>query len=143
MQPGFVVRGIVPVCEMGDTVIKGIGIDAVDIEEMRRLCADMDGSFVRRTFTAAERAQAAECHDSAQTLAGKFAVKEATFKALAQLTTDGFDFRIVETLEDDNGAPHITFAGRMAPVLEEAGVSELLVSITNERNLAIAIVLAQ
>ena len=124
-------------------MVKGIGIDAVDIEEMRRLCADMDGSFVRRTFTAAERAQAAEYHDPAQVLAGKFAVKEAAFTALAQHTEEGFDLRIVETLEDSDGAPHITLTGRMAPVLEAAGVAELLVSITNERGLAMAVVLAQ
>ena len=134
---------VVSILKDGPDMVKGIGIDTVDIEEMRRLCSDLDGAFVRRTFTEAECTQAALRHDTAQVLAGKFAVKEATFKALAQLTTDGFDFRIVETLEDDNGAPHITFAGRMAPVLEEAGVSELLVSITNERNMAIAIVLAQ
>ena len=124
-------------------MVKGIGIDAVDIEEMRRLCADMDGSFVRRTFTAAERAQASGRRDPAQVLAGKFAVKEAAFKALAQHTKEGFDLRIVETLEDADGAPHITLTGRMAPVLEEADVTELLVSITNERDLAMAVVLAQ
>lgn len=124
-------------------MVKGIGIDAVDIEEMRRLCADMEGSFVRRTFAAAERAQAAARPDPAQVLAGKFAVKEAAFKALAQLTAEGFDLRHVETLEDENGAPHITLTGRMAPVLEEAGVTELLASITNERDLATAVVLAQ
>lgn len=124
-------------------MVKGIGIDSVDIEEMRRLCADTDGAFVRRTFTEAERAQVADRHDAAQVLAGKFAVKEAAFKALAQLTAEGFDLRIVETLEDENGAPHITATGALAPVLEEAGVTEFLVSITNERDLATAIVLAQ
>lgn len=124
-------------------MVKGIGIDSVDIEEMGRMCADMDGAFVRRTFSTAERAQAEGRRDPAQVLAGKFAVKEATFKALAHLTTEGFDLRIVETLEDETGAPHITLTGSIAPVLAEAGVSELLVSITNERDLASAIVLAQ
>lgn len=124
-------------------MVKGIGIDTVDIGEMRRLCSDMDGAFVRHTFTEAECTQAALRHDTAQVLAGKFAVKEATFKALARLTTEGFDLRIVETLEDSNGAPHITLAGPLASVLAEADVIELLVSITNERDLATAIVLAQ
>ena len=124
-------------------MVKGIGIDSVDIEEMRRLCDDMDGAFVRRTFSAAERTQAAERHDPVQVLAGKFAVKEAAFKALVQLTAEGFDLRAVETLEDENGAPHITLTESIAPVLEEAGVTELLVSITNEHDLATAIVLAQ
>ena len=124
-------------------MIRGIGIDSVDIEEMARLIAAPDGAFLRRTFSDAERAQALARHDAASCLAGKFAVKEAVFKALAQHTASGFDFRCVETLDDDNGCPHVTTTGPLAPVLAEAGVTELLVSITNERGVATAIVLAQ
>ncbi len=124
-------------------MVLGIGIDSVDIEEMARLTADADGAFARRTFSEAERAEAFARHDAAACLAGKFAVKEATFKALAHRTAEGFDFRCVETLEDENGCPHVTLSGALAPVLAEAGVSELLVSITNEKGVATAIVLAQ
>ena len=124
-------------------MVLGIGIDSVDIEEMARLAADPDGAFARRTFTEAERAQAYARHDAAACLAGKFAVKEAMFKALACRTAAGFDFRCVETLEDENGCPHVTLDGPLAPTLAEAGVTELLVSITNERGMATAIVLAQ
>ena len=82
-------------------MVKGIGIDSVDIEEMRGMCADFDNSFVRRTFTQAEVVQALGRPDAAQFLAGRFAVKEALFKALAHLTPEGlFDFRFVETLHD-------------------------------------------
>ena len=49
----------------------------------------------------------------------------------------------METLEDENGCPHVTLDGPLAPVLAEAGVAELLVSITNERGVATAVVLAQ
>ena len=124
-------------------MVRGIGIDSVDIEEMARLVADGQTAFARRAFTEAERAQACARHDAAACLAGKFAVKEATFKALARHTAEGFDFRCVETLEDENGCPHVTLDGPLAPVLAEAGVAELLVSITNERGVATAVVLAQ
>ena len=124
-------------------MVRGIGIDSVDIEEMARLVADGQTAFARRAFTEAERAQACTRPDAAACLAGKFAVKEATFKALARHTAEGFDFRCVETLEDEDGCPHVTLDGPMAPVLAEAGVTELLVSITNERGVATAVVLAQ
>lgn len=124
-------------------MVRGIGIDSVDIEEMGRLVSGGSDAFVRRAFTAAERAEALARRDAAACLAGKFAVKEAAFKALARHTAEGFDFRCVETLEDENGCPHVTLDGPLAPVLAEAGVSELLVSITNERGLATAVVLAQ
>lgn len=124
-------------------MVRGVGIDSVDIEEMARLVADERGAFARRTFTEAERAQAYARPDAAACLAGKFAVKEAAFKALARHTVEGFDFRCVETLEDENGCPHVTLDGPLAPLLAEAGVTELLVSITNERGVATAVVLAQ
>ena len=124
-------------------MVRGIGIDSVDIEEMARLVADGQTAFARRAFTQAERAQALARHDAAACLAGKFAVKEAAFKALARHTAEGFDFRRVETLEDENGCPCVTLDGPLAPVLAEAGVTELLVSITNERGVATAVVLAQ
>lgn len=124
-------------------MVRGIGIDSVDIEEMARLVADGQTAFARRAFTEAERAQALARHDAVACLAGKFAVKEAAFKALARHTAEGFDFRRVETLEDEDGCPHVTLDGPLAPVLAEAGVTELLVSVTNERGVATAVVLAQ
>lgn len=124
-------------------MVRGVGIDSVDVAEMGRLCADLAGPFVTRTFTEAERAQAAARRRPEECLAGKFAVKEATFKALARLTAAGFDLRVVETLEDESGCPHVTCEGPLAGVLAEAGVTELLVSITNESGIATAIVLAQ
>ena len=44
-------------------MVKGIGIDSVDIEEMRGICGDLDNVFVRRTFTQAEVVQALDRPD--------------------------------------------------------------------------------
>ena len=123
-------------------MVRGIGIDTVDVAELARLCVDVP-CFLERTFTEAERAEACGRRDEAARLAGKFAVKEAAYKALAHLTSGGFDLRIVETLEDEGGCPHVTLSGGLAPVLAEAGATELLVSITNELGVATAVVLAQ
>ncbi len=125
-------------------MVKGIGIDQVDIEEMRSLCGDFSNAFVRGTFTQGELAQALERPDTAEFLAGRFAAKEACFKALAHLCPDGMpDFRFIETLHDANGCPSITKSDQLVPYMDAAGVGELLVSITNEKGVATAIVLAQ
>ena len=125
-------------------MIRGVGIDSVDIKEMREICDDFSNAFTRRTFTSAELQQAIQRPDTASFLAGRFAVKEATFKALAHLCPQGsFDFRCVETLHDENGCPHITCEGKLAGIMQEAQVSELQVSITNESGVAAAIVIAQ
>ena len=135
-------------------MIKGIGIDLVDLEEFRRLCdgfgadgeKDLDAAnaFVRRTFTPAELAQACGRHDSCEYLAGRFACKEAVFKALAPLASEGFDLRVVETIDAPTGQPVVTVdTPGFSAVCSEAGVSSVLVSVTNEGGYVEAIALAQ
>ena len=130
-------------------MVRGVGIDLVDLEEFRGICEGFSAStekpcaFVARTFTEAELAQARERHDACQYLAGRFACKEAVFKAVAPLTCDGFDLRRVETIDAPTGQPVVTMGGPLAEVYAAAGVSEILVSVTNESGLVEAIALAQ
>lgn len=131
-------------------MVKGIGIDMASISEIDRLAGGIAGktaseqdAFVRRTFTPAELAAALERHNPAEYLAGRFAAKEAVFKAVAPLTEEGFEMRRVETLTRPDGSPYVNVGPELQTALDEAGVSELLVSITNEDDYAIAIVLAQ
>ena len=134
-------------------MVRGIGIDLLSLPEFRRICGDwgapgqagagIANAFVSRTFTAAELAQAAGRHDPCEFLAGRFACKEAVFKAVAPLTSEGFDLRLVETLDASTGQPQVSLAGALAPVLSEAGVTSVLVSITNEEQYVLAQALAQ
>lgn len=127
---------------MTDLPPLGVGIDAVTISEIARLDREVP-SFAAYTFTERELARAQTANDRASFLAGRFAVKEAAFKALAHLTPAGtFNLRIIETLPDEHGAPHIQMTDELSAVCAEAGVSRLLVSITNEGDLALAIVVA-
>lgn len=134
-------------------MVKGIGIDLVSLPEFRRICDDWGASgqadvtsanaFVRRTFTACELAQAAGRHDPCEFLAGRFACKEAVFKAVAPLTAAGFDLRLVETLDAPTGQPQVALDGPLAPTLAEAAVTSVLVSITNEEQYVAAFACAE
>lgn len=124
-------------------MIRGIGIDTAAISEMARICAHPDDAFVRRMFTDAERAQAAARTCPAEYLAGRFAAKEAVFKALAHLTRNGFDLSAVETIDDADGCPTIHPSDVLRRAMDEAGVTSVLVSITNENDTATAIALVQ
>ncbi len=134
-------------------MVKGVGVDLVNLPEFRRLCDDfgahgekdvrLANAFVRRTFTAAELSQACGRHDPCEFLAGRFAAKEAVFKAVAPQTAAGFDLRAVETLDAPTGQPVVTLTGAIAPALAEAGVTSVLVSITNECDYVCAFALAQ
>ncbi|MDO4849245.1 MAG: holo-ACP synthase [Coriobacteriia bacterium] len=130
-------------------MVKGIGVDLVDLSAFRGLCegfgADTERpcAFVARTFTEAELAQARGRHDACQYLAGRYAAKEAVFKAVAPLTCDGFDLQDVETIDAPTGQPVVSMAGALAGVYAAAGVREILVSVTNESGFVEAIALAQ
>lgn len=121
----------------------GIGVDMVCISEFQALDERLKGVLVRRTFTEAEQLEAKSAADRWTYLAGRFAVKEAVFKALAQHTPEkAFDFRIVETLSHEDGSPHVTLTKDLKAVMASAGVSRLLVSVSNEADFAIAFVQA-
>lgn len=125
---------------MGTTdSLLGIGVDAVTISEIERLDREADG-FTRRTFSQREQEESEQRGAArASYLAGRFAAKEAVFKALAHLTPEKtFDLRIVETLAAPDGSPQIQMTPALSHVCEKAGVDHILVSLTNEGDLAIA-----
>lgn len=132
-------------------MVLGVGVDMVTISEIARWWPENAAEvpdlsldpFIRRTFTAAELAQARTRYNAPEYLAGRFAVKEAVFKALAPCTAEGFDLRIVECVDDEAGAPRVCLTGALAPVLAEVGAREVLVSISNEGDMAVAFAVAQ
>ena len=95
-------------------------------------------------FTAGERAYAARAVRDDEYFATRFAVKEAVFKAVAHLLDERFfDYRLVETLNREDGLPVVTKAGQLGAVLIQAGVKNLHVSITTQDDYATAFVIAE
>ncbi len=100
-------------------MIKGVGIDTVDISRMAK-SIERKG-FIERTFTVKE---IENCHgDKATYYATRFAVKEAVFKAVGKPE----NWLIIETLNHEDGSPYVT------------NVDNVHVSITTESNFATAI----
>lgn len=125
-------------------MVRGIGVDMVEIAEMRRIVSAIGEGPASHMFTAAELAEADARADAAEYLATRFAVKEAVFKALAPLLGEEmFDLRIVETRNARSGAPYVAAEGELRAVLDAAGVARLHVSITTEAGLATAFVVAE
>lgn len=121
----------------------GVGIDLVRVSTLRELDERMKGVFVKRTFTEGEKALAESRSDKWVFFAGRFAAKEAVFKATAHLLPEKtYDFRMVETLSAEDGCPYVVCTGVLQDTLRAAGVGTLLISITNEDDYAMALVQA-
>lgn len=118
----------------------GIGIDAVDIDRFREVLTRRPG-LIERLFTSDEREHLVERVDAVPSLAARFAVREATMKAL-RVGLGAFDFHDVSVAIDEGGAPRLRVAGRAATLAAQAGVREWMVSISHTDSVAMAVVAA-
>lgn len=118
----------------------GIGIDLVSISELKELHERLGESFINKTFSTREVKEADIAPDFYRFLSGRFAVKEAVFKAIAPLTKKkNFDFRIVETVNNPDGSPTIYINEKMRGILDEANIDSILISITSQDDYVVAI----
>ena len=87
----------------------GCGIDVVDLPRFRRAVSRGGDAFMRRIFTKREEAYArARPRTALLHLAGRFAAKEATIKAVSQLDPGrALAMKQVEVCNDRIGRPRI------------------------------------
>lgn len=123
----------------------GVGVDIVDIDRIERLLERYGETFSRKVFTEREMAYCGRMARPAVHYAGRFAVKEAFYKALPPPCQAVAHWHSIETRSDaDAGRPSVTVLDeRLAAALADAGVGEILVSISHERHMGIAYVALQ
>ncbi|MCR4831659.1 MAG: holo-ACP synthase [Pseudobutyrivibrio sp.] len=120
--------------------VLGVGIDLVSISEIRDLDERTKGAFVQKTYTARELEDAGVASNFYEFLAGRFAVKEAVYKAFCGNFPDvNFDFRKVETIKLQNGAPKVQPDVELLKIMADIGASNIFVSISNQGDFATAI----
>ncbi len=125
-------------------MILGQGIDLCGVERIRRMIRDHGDHFLERTYTEAEVAYARRRKKGfEETLAGRFAAKEAVMKALGTGWRGGVEFRGIEILNEPSGKPYVVLHGTTAEKAHELGVSTLHVTITHTEDLAIAAAIAE
>lgn len=121
--------------------ILGIGIDTVELERIRGLCARRPTQFARRVFTETEQALFQPTPDIPR-IAARFAVKEAVSKALG--TGIGkIDWTDIETTNAPSGKPQIQLYGKAAALAQTIGVETVHCSISHERSVAVAMIILE
>ena len=119
-------------------MVRGIGIDAVEIDRVRNARRRRGQAFERRILSLPERDLLAGSPTPAQFLAGRFAAKEAVMKVLGTGWARGVRFRDIEVLKDSDGIPVVVLHGEAARRAKALGIRQVLVSITHTRRLALA-----
>jgi holo-[acyl-carrier protein] synthase len=127
--------------DLGVGGVRGIGVDAVDVDRFRHVIERRPG-IVDRLFTEDERAYAERSRDRGPRLAVRFAAKEAVLKALG-VGVGAAGFRDVEVVRADNGRPGLVLSGRAALLSDGQGVRRWHLSLTHTDTMAVATVVAE
>jgi len=120
--------------------IIGLGFDATDIPRVRDVLARYGERFLRRIFTDAEVAYCMRQRDPVPSLAGRFASKEATMKALGTGHSRGVLWKDIEVLRH-GGPPQLRLTGGALRRFEAMHARRSLLTITHAETLAMAQVL--
>ncbi len=120
--------------------VVGVGTDLVEVERFRQAIT-RTASLADRLFSDDERAYADDQHDPAKSLAARFAAKEAVMKAL-RVGLGDVDFRDIEVVRQDGGAPVLAVHGRAEQLANARGVTDWLVSLSHTDSVAMAVVVA-
>jgi len=122
--------------------IIGHGIDMVETARIARLLEEHGPRFLRRCYTEQEQSYAADKRRHLEHLAGRFAVKEAVFKALGAGWSGGVTWTDIEVQRLATGQPQLVIQGHSAELARQLGVTQWLVSITHTVDCAMASVIA-
>jgi len=112
-----------------------LGIDIIKVERIRHALERFGERFPKRILTDAERAYV---RGRPETLAGRWAAKEAVSKVLG-LGVRGVGWREIEVVRLPTGQPTIQLHDRARARAEQLGMGRIAVSISHERDYAVAI----
>jgi len=113
-----------------------IGIDLIEIGRIRESVSRWGTHFLNRIYTQSE---IDFCKGNINSLAARFAGKEAVMKALDS-GQDTILWREIEILNEENGKPRLILHGKALQRLDSLGLKALEISLSHSRDNAIALV---
>lgn len=124
-------------------MIYGIG---TDITSTLRFSHDIERygkRFLEKIFTPGEIAEGDSRADREIYFSGRFAAREAFFKALGTGWGRGLSLKEVSVEKDSNGRPYFNLSPQVQAVLDEQGITRVHLSITHDADLAQAVVVME
>ncbi len=121
-------------------MVLGLGIDMVEVERIRESVARFGDRFLHRIFTEGERRYCAAKRTPEQSLAARFAAKEAAAKALGTGMSRGVAWHDLEVVRA-GGAPSLLLHGQAGELAARLGISRSRLSLTHTQVYATAVAL--
>jgi holo-[acyl-carrier protein] synthase len=117
-----------------------IGTDIVEIQRIASALERQGDKFVQRILTESEMAEYQARGNSVAFLAKRFAAKEAIAKALGTGIGRGISFQHMVVSNNAEGAPQVELQANAAERLKQLGGTNVLLSLSDEKNYALAYV---
>ncbi len=121
-------------------MIVAVGMDVVLVERFARALARTP-LLAERLFTEAERLTASGNPRHLESLAARFAAKEAVAKSLG--APAGLHWHDCEIVTDQDGRPWLTVSGSVAAVAKQLGADRWHLSLSHDGGIASAMVVAE
>jgi holo-[acyl-carrier protein] synthase len=114
-----------------------IGIDLIEIHRIQESISRWGERFLKRIYTEAELKV---YRDKIESLAARFAAKEAVMKAL-NVRSNSISWQEIEVLASPSGKPEINLSGKAANQAHELGLCGFEISLSHTKENAVAIVI--
>ncbi len=114
------------------------GVDLIEISRVSDAIVRHGKHYLERIYTPAELEQ---CGKRAESLAGRFAAKEAAAKALGCGIGD-VSWLELEIVGDEQNAPKLTLHGAALEMANQLGLTTWSVSISHSQSHSVALVVA-
>lgn len=122
-------------------MIVGIGTDIVEVDRINK-AMDRNIKFIEKVLSEEEMSLATNGHYKSEFVAGRFAAKEAISKALGT-GFRSFGFKDIIIKNDELGKPIVILKEKVRKIAETYGNYKIHISITHERQNAIAFVIIE
>lgn len=116
-------------------MVESVGIDLAEISRIKEAINRYGDRFLGRIFTPWEIQYCLSKLNPASSFAGRFAVKEAVFKAIGTGFAQGVKWTSVEVVNDRRGQPTVRL-GR--GILNHIGQKKIVISLSHTKEYAVA-----
>jgi len=111
--------------------IIGIGTDITECLRIARMIERHGELFINRVYTPYEVRYCQSRAQATQHFTGRWAAKEAILKAIGTGWRRGIGWRDVEVRNEPSGKPIVALGGGAKEVVEQLGISDILISISH------------
>ncbi len=120
---------------------KGIGVDIVEIRRLQEMILKYGDHFLQKVFTGAEIEYCKKMARPEIHYSGRWAAKEAFYKALPRGCQKLPGWKSIEVMPDESRAPSISICSEpLRTAMNREGIDKCHVSISHEKTVCVGMV---